>query len=282
MLELEAGLKYLGFQLKPNDYRKKDCTWLISKLEKKLKVWSHKWLSSAGRLVLIKSVLEAIPVYWISLSWIPKGILEKARKICFSYLWRGNKEKQVMAWVSWERIVVPKALGGWGLKNIFLFSKAPVAKGGWWLINTFSLWTKVIIQKYIAPVPLKAWLRSQQKTKKRASVIWKSILNDFPLIENGLAWKIGNGNRFRLGTDPWLRSGINHLLTEQLIQSVHSRDILFLSSLAYPSRSTLWSQGWKDPYSLGLREEEKRELEKIIHWLKLAQIRLSDIEDELI
>jgi hypothetical protein len=76
-----------------------------------------------------------------------------------------------------------------------------------------SLWTKVIVQKYIAPVPLEAWIRSQQKTKKGASVIWKAILNAFPLIENGLAWKIGNGNHFRIGKDPWPGSERNHLLT---------------------------------------------------------------------
>jgi hypothetical protein len=90
MQGLDDGLKYLGFHLKPNDYRKTDWMWLLEKLEKRLKVWSNKWLSRAGRLVLIKSVLEAIPVYWMSLSWIPKGILEKARKLSFSYLWRGK------------------------------------------------------------------------------------------------------------------------------------------------------------------------------------------------
>jgi hypothetical protein len=31
---LEEGLKYLGFHLKPNDYRKNDWTWLLAKLEK--------------------------------------------------------------------------------------------------------------------------------------------------------------------------------------------------------------------------------------------------------
>lgn len=83
---LEDSLKYLGFHLKPNDYRKNEWTWLLAKLEKRLQVWSNKWLSRVGRLVLIKSILEAIPVYWMSLSWIPKGILEKARRISFSYL----------------------------------------------------------------------------------------------------------------------------------------------------------------------------------------------------
>lgn len=67
-VDLDEGLKYLGFSLKANLYFKKDKTWLIGKVEKRLKGWSHKWLSRVGRLVLVKSVLEAIPVYWMSLS----------------------------------------------------------------------------------------------------------------------------------------------------------------------------------------------------------------------
>jgi hypothetical protein len=128
---IDEGLKYLGFSLKPNDYRKEDWTWLLKKLEKRLSSWSHKWLSRAGRLVLVKSVLEAIPIFWMSLSWIPKGTLEAARKLSFRFLWSGKKDTNVTPWVRWKRIAVPKALGGWGLKNIHVFSKALAAKGGW-------------------------------------------------------------------------------------------------------------------------------------------------------
>ena len=70
-------MKYLGFRLKPNNYRKHDWDWLLDKMEKWLKMWSHKWLSRDGKLVLVKTVMEAIPVYWMSLAWIPKSILEK-------------------------------------------------------------------------------------------------------------------------------------------------------------------------------------------------------------
>jgi hypothetical protein len=44
---LHDGLKYLSFQLKPNNYRKTDWGWLITKIEKRLKGWSHRWLSRA-------------------------------------------------------------------------------------------------------------------------------------------------------------------------------------------------------------------------------------------
>jgi hypothetical protein len=48
VFDLDDGLKYLGFQLKPNDYRKTDWWWIITKIEKRLKGWSHRWLSRAG------------------------------------------------------------------------------------------------------------------------------------------------------------------------------------------------------------------------------------------
>ena len=45
---LYEGVKYLGFFLKPNDYRKADWYWLLPKIEKRLNSWIHRWLSRVG------------------------------------------------------------------------------------------------------------------------------------------------------------------------------------------------------------------------------------------
>lgn len=71
---------------------------------------------------------KTILVYWISLAWIPKGVLEKARRICFRFLWEGSQEHFVLPSVKWNRLAMPKLQGGWGLKTIFMFSKALAAK----------------------------------------------------------------------------------------------------------------------------------------------------------
>ena len=63
MDKIEHGMKYLGFHLKPCRYLKKDWDWLITKVELRIKNWSFRWLSKGGKLILVKSVLEAIPVY---------------------------------------------------------------------------------------------------------------------------------------------------------------------------------------------------------------------------
>lgn len=81
----------MGYRMKPLGYKIANWTWLISKLERRLDIWYHKYLSRAGRLVLIKVVLEATPVYWMSLAWIP--------------------------WAKWDLLSIPKKWGGWGIKN---------------------------------------------------------------------------------------------------------------------------------------------------------------------
>lgn len=98
-LNFDNGLKYLGFHLKPNNYKKIDWIWLLEKIKKRLKVWRRRWLPRVGRLVLIKSILEAIPVLWMSLSWIPKGILNFIQKCCCGFLWRGNIAGKTFSWV---------------------------------------------------------------------------------------------------------------------------------------------------------------------------------------
>ena len=56
-------------------------TWksIIEKVEKKLSSWKMKVLSKAGRLVLVKVVLNCLQVYNLSLFLVPKAILNRVR-----------------------------------------------------------------------------------------------------------------------------------------------------------------------------------------------------------
>ena len=120
--------------MKPNAYCIVDWMWILGKFEKRFLGWSFRWLSRVGRLDLIKSVLKSLPIFSMSLSWIPKGILEQIHKVFFAYLWRGSVDHQVMAWVRWERIAIPKALRGWGLKTSLFLQKL-------WLIRFLETYT---------------------------------------------------------------------------------------------------------------------------------------------
>ena len=85
--DIRKGFGYLGYYLKPSGYLIKDWLWLVSKFEKKISHWTNRFLSLGGRLVLIRSVLSSMPVYWMALVPIPTSILDKLRKMIFSFLW---------------------------------------------------------------------------------------------------------------------------------------------------------------------------------------------------
>ena len=98
-------------------------------------------------------------------------------------------------WVQWERIVVSKGLGGWGLKNIFLFAKSLVAKGGWRLLKTESLWTRVMFQKYISPVFVEDWIQNPVKTHTGVQLfgrLWLSRLMQLNIVLHGMWGMEGN------------------------------------------------------------------------------------------
>lgn len=182
LLQLEEGLQYLGYKLKPLGYKIVYWTWLISKLQRRLNIWYHKYLSRARRLVLIKAVLEATPVYWMSLAWIPRGILTRLQNICCRFLWKGKQTRRIFSWEKLDLLSIPKKWGGQGIKKLEGFSTALVAKLGWILITSSNLWTKVASSKYINPLRPMGWLRQTSWNKTGISNIWKAVLKSLSLI----------------------------------------------------------------------------------------------------
>eukprot|EP00253_Pinus_taeda_P002811 PITA_02811 len=258
---LDTPFKYLGFWLKPVGYKKEDWNWLIAKIEARISHWSFRWLSRAGRLTLIKSVLLAILVYWAALTWIPKGVLEKIRRICSRFLWAGSKESSVLPWVAWDKVARPKEWGGWGIKRLPDFSLSLAAKSGWRLITMENLWTRVVKRKYIDPTPLEDWIRSQNKKIKNASVIWKATVEAFTVIDQGLAWKVGDGRLIRIGRDPWVGCNEDYALSPGLLRHLDSKGITSLNQVEKIGQSTIWGQAWKNDVDLGINVRWKAEWE---------------------
>lgn len=72
---------YLGILIEANS--KSSVTWdpIVKKCERKLAKWKQKQLSFGDRVTLIKSVLNSIPIYFLSFFKIPKKVVHKLVKI---------------------------------------------------------------------------------------------------------------------------------------------------------------------------------------------------------
>ena len=87
----QLPIKYLGIPLVTRKLKKADCVPLLEMISSKLDLWANNWLTYAGRVVLIKSVLYSIYSFRASVVMIPKGIINEIKKKFRAFLWRGTE-----------------------------------------------------------------------------------------------------------------------------------------------------------------------------------------------
>jgi len=82
---------YLGLPVGANS--KKVLTWMpmLDKLRNRLNSWGSKYVSLGGRIVLLNSVLNAIPIFFLSFLKIPTKVVKMVTKIQREFLWGGVK-----------------------------------------------------------------------------------------------------------------------------------------------------------------------------------------------
>jgi len=72
--------KYIGLPVGANSYRSLMWNPIIHNISSRLAAWKGKLLSIGGRLCLIKSVLNNLPIYFLSLFPIPVAVATKIKK----------------------------------------------------------------------------------------------------------------------------------------------------------------------------------------------------------
>ena len=76
--------------------------------------WSEKIMASAAKEVHVKSVVQALPTFTMSVFMLSKGFCDKYKKM-FQDFCRGDAEGQrKVHWMSWDRMIKPKRAGGIG------------------------------------------------------------------------------------------------------------------------------------------------------------------------
>lgn len=145
--DLTDGTIFLGYKLKPNNDRTYDWYWILHCFDKRIHLWSWKWLSIGGRVTLAKSVLQNLVVYWISLCMVLKPILSGIRRKIINFIWSGTYKRKLHL-INWHTISSPKSYGGWSLKNIFVFVDALKEKSLWRVLSVEFLWRSIIRDKY--------------------------------------------------------------------------------------------------------------------------------------
>lgn len=89
---------------------------VIERCEKRLSNWKRQYLSLDGKIILVNSVLDALPTYVMSLFPIPSKVLKRLDSLRRNFIWQGNKVKKANHLVKWECLITNKKDGGLGIR----------------------------------------------------------------------------------------------------------------------------------------------------------------------
>lgn len=234
-IEKERSIgKYLGL---PEHFgrRKRDIfNSIIDRIRQKVLSWSTRFLSGAGKEVLLKSILTAIPAYAMSCFRLPASLCKQIQSILTRFWWDAKPDIRKICWVAWSKLTLPKNLGGLGFQDIECFNQALLAKIAWRVLrDPHSLLAQTLLGKYCLD---SSFLDSAGSAS--ASHGWRGILWGRDLLLLGLGWSVGNGESVKVWTDPWLSSS-SPLVPMGPAPSQESQT-MYVSALLHPS-SRKWN-----------------------------------------
>jgi hypothetical protein len=204
--------KYLGLPVGANP--RKDDMWkpVLEILQKRLNSWQNRFVSLGGRVVLINSVLAAIPLFYLSLFKMPMKTWKKIVSIQRNFLWGGASNKTKIAWVKWVDVCRGKDDGGLGVKNLRLMNIALLTKWRWRLLTSKdSLCSLVLKAKYGENICFSPNLANEGHLNI-ASIWWKDLctLGRISIVDDGdwcrdiMIKTLGNGGGTRFWVDIWV------------------------------------------------------------------------------
>jgi hypothetical protein len=141
----------------------------------------------------------------MSVFLIPKGVCKKMMDAISRFWWGDDDNSNKMHWYAWWKLCYPKNEGGMGFRDFHSFNLAMLAKQVWRLINEpESLCAQVLRAKYY---PHGDILKAVPKSS--SSFTWQSVLSGLATFKRGYIWRVGDGEKINIWTDPWIPSSPN-------------------------------------------------------------------------
>ncbi|KAL1211077.1 putative ribonuclease H protein [Cardamine amara subsp. amara] len=200
-------VRYLGLPLLTKRMSLTDCLPLIEKIRSRISSWKHRFLSYAGRLQLLSSVISSITNFWLSAFRLPSACIKEIEKICSAFLWSGPELNPRKVKITWIEVCRPKKEGGLGLKSIVEANKVCCFKLIWRIVSRKkSLWVAWIQGQLIRSDSF--W--SVKENTTMGSWMWKKILKFRSQAKDFHFMEVENGNQTSFWFDNWSSLGPVH------------------------------------------------------------------------
>ncbi|XP_042969115.1 uncharacterized protein LOC122301804 [Carya illinoinensis] len=201
--------KYLGLPSIVGRSRYNTFRILKERVWNKVNNWKNTFLSQAGKEILLKAVVQAIPTYSMSVFMLPRRLCKEIVVVMAKFWWGHMQNDRRIHWRGWSRMGDSKKRGGLGFRELESFNKAMLAKQVWRMLNNpSSLVARVMKEKYFKRENL-----LEARLGRGPSLIWRSLWSSMSLIKSGLIWQVGRGNKIKVWKDKWIPSSSFHMVS---------------------------------------------------------------------
>eukprot|EP00253_Pinus_taeda_P024119 PITA_24119 len=193
---------HLGLPLTKETVKAEICAKHIERMRGLLQSWGVSWLNLVGRVILIKAILSALPIYQYAVIMAPASIHKHMEIILRSFLWQGGKqETKKFSLVKWDQVTLPYEKGGLSIKIPSLSKWALGFKLIWRILTgKGSWWVEVIKRKYLSGP--NSNLLSEPIVERPCTPVWKLIKKVLPQFRENTSKFPGNGVEDRYIWDP--------------------------------------------------------------------------------
>ena len=217
---------YLGLPSMIGRNRTTVFSYIKDRVWHKINSWGSRCLSKAGKEIMIKSVLQAIPSYVMSIFKIPNSIVTAIEKMMNSFWWgMSGGNNRGIHWMSWEKMSVHKNDGGMGFKDLSAFNLAMLGKQGWkFMTEPNTLVSRIFKARYF---PNCTFLSAELGSTP--SYVWRSIFEARFIVRGGARWCIGSGASISILNEPWLNFGQrldNSIVGAPMVQGYSVKDLI--------------------------------------------------------
>jgi ribonuclease HI len=168
---------------------------VADKIKLKLSAWKASLLSIAGRVQLVKAIIQSMMIYSITLYSWPVSLIKDVERNIRNFIWSGDPEKRKLVTVSWKKICRPLEQGGLNIRSISSLNKASNLKLCWSILTSNCSWAKLLKDRVV---------RGRKIIQHHIhSSIWSSVKDEFSTILENSFWLLGNGKDINFWNDNW-------------------------------------------------------------------------------
>jgi ribonuclease HI len=168
---------------------------VADKIKLKLSAWKASLLSIAGRVQLVRSVVQSMLIYSISIYSWPTSLIKDLEKCIRNFIWSGDTDKRKLVTVSWKTVCRPFSQGGLNIRSLVKLNEASNLKLCWSLLHSHASWAKLLRDR--------VFKKGRPINHHIFSSLWSSVKAEFVTIKDNSAWLFGDGVSISFWHDEW-------------------------------------------------------------------------------